>query len=131
MRELLRVARRVVVLVEPIYELADEFARQRMEHHGYVRGLKACADKLGLNVVDYRLLPYTSNPLNPSGVLVIEKDRTAMIPGEIEWRCPLTHTPLIEQQDLMFAPQVGLAYPILRSVPLLRSHHVVIAAGLG
>lgn len=42
-RELMRVARRAVVLVEPIYELANSEAQARMHTHGYVRGLKETA----------------------------------------------------------------------------------------
>jgi hypothetical protein len=72
-RELTRVARRAVVLVEPIYELANPDAQARMRHHGYVRGLKETAERLGAKVNDYRLLDYRSNPLNPSGLILIEK----------------------------------------------------------
>lgn len=129
-QELLRIARRAVILVEPIYELADEPARRHMEQHGYVRGLRMCAERLGAKVIDYRLLPFTANPLNPSGILVLEKDRNAPIRGGIAWQCPLTHTPLLEQPDLMFAPEAGLAYPILRGVPLLRTQHAVVASWL-
>jgi hypothetical protein len=71
--ELLRVARKVVVLVEPLYELAPENAKKRMAEHGYVRGLKTTAEKLGANVVEYGLLDICSNPLNPSGVVLIVK----------------------------------------------------------
>jgi ubiquinone/menaquinone biosynthesis C-methylase UbiE len=35
--ELLRVARKAVVLIEPLYELAPEQAQKRMHVHGYVR----------------------------------------------------------------------------------------------
>ncbi len=36
MRECLRVARRAVILVEPIYELATPEGKKRMMHHGYI-----------------------------------------------------------------------------------------------
>ena len=79
--ELLRVARRAVVLVEPIFELADQAARERMLHHGYVRNLKVTAEELGYPVSDYRLLDYYVNPLNPSGVICIEKVCFAILPA--------------------------------------------------
>lgn len=41
--ECLRIARKAVVLVEPIYELAPEAAQLRMASHGYVRNLKETA----------------------------------------------------------------------------------------
>lgn len=73
-RELMRVARRAVVLVEPIYELANPDAQARMRHHGYVRGLKETAERLGAKV-NACLLDYRSDPLNPSGLILIEKSQ--------------------------------------------------------
>ena len=70
LRECLRVARTAVVLIEPLYELATEPQRGRMREHGYVRSLRAAADELACNVTDFQLLPFSPNPLNPSGRLV-------------------------------------------------------------
>lgn len=50
LRELMRVARRAVVLIEPIYELANADAQSHMRSHGYVRGLKETAERLGAKV---------------------------------------------------------------------------------
>ena len=46
------------------------------------------------------------------------------------WQCPVTGTTLVNHADLYYAPEVGLAYPVLRSVPLLRAEHVVVASQL-
>lgn len=130
--ECLRVARSKVVLIEPLYELAQAEAQKRMEHHGYVRNLKQTAEKLGAKVLRYELLPYCSNPLNPSGVLTLEKtSTTAMIPNESEnLQCPLTGTLLTNIGDVYYAADVGLAYPVLRGIPLLRSEHAIVASQL-
>jgi SAM-dependent methyltransferase len=130
--ELLRVARRAVVLVEPLYELASEPARKRMEQHGYVRGLRAAAEKLGSQVRAHRLLDYTGNPLNPSGLIILEKTsaNSSRSATAIEWRCPLTHTPLRHLGDVCVAAEAAVAYPVLRGVSLLRAEHAVVAAGL-
>lgn len=131
LRELLRIARRTVVLVEPMYELADGNAKKRMDRHGYVRGLRQAAGDLGADILDYRLLEHSGNPLNPSGVLVLRK-RTATESGttdpRIRWRCPITHTPLIDVQDVFASRESGLAYPVLRGIPLLRPQHAVVAS---
>lgn len=134
-KELLRVARKAVVLVEPLYELASEAAQKRMAEHGYVRGLKSVAELLGAKVVEYGLLDVCSNPLNPSGVVLMVKpnpapkvDITSVWAG---WQCPLTGAPLIGQGDIFYAEQVGIAYPVLRGVPLLRAEHGVVASQIG
>lgn len=130
--ELLRVARKAVVLVEPIYELAPDAARERMRRHGYVRGLKQVAEKLGRQVLDCRLLPYTANPLNPSGVVVIQKmaGETSLQDNAAAplWRCPHTGTGLADCGDAFFSSETGLAYPVLRGIPLLRVEHAVVAS---
>lgn len=129
-RECLRVARRAVVLVEPLYELASPEAQARMQSHGYVRGLREAAESLGARVVDHRLLPYTGNPLNPSGVLLLEKTGDVPTSNEVAWRCPLTHAPLTPTDDLYLAADAGIAYPVLRGIPLLRPEHAVVASRL-
>lgn len=136
--ELLRVARRAVVLFEPLYELASSEAMERMRSHGYVRNLKATAERLGGRITDYRLLPHHANPLNPSGVLVIEKETDDSAepagsekPGGIAWRCPFSHAPMRDQGDIFFSAKSGLAYPCMRRIPLLRPEHAVVASAIG
>lgn len=118
-RELMRVARRAVVLIEPIYELANADAQSRMCSHGYVRGLKETAERLGAKVNDYRLLDHISNPLNPSGLVLIEKSGVSTTGVAPAWRCPLTHTQMSDLGDVFVSEKTGLAYPVLRGIPLL------------
>jgi len=127
--ECLRIARHVVVLVEPLYELANPEAQQRMRNHGYVQGLKQAAEQLGAEVLDYRLLEITLNPLNPSGVLILHKSPKQNT-GSFSWQCPLTGSQLKPTDDIYYASEVGITYPILRSIPMLRPEHAIIASGL-
>lgn len=133
LRELLRIARHAVVLVEPMYELASDNAKARMDHHGYIRGLYKTAKNLGASIQDYRLLEYTSNPLNPSGVLVLNKRgerASSKAEGYFQWRCPITHTSLTAERDVFVSRDSGLAYPVLRNIPLLRPQHAIVASRL-
>jgi SAM-dependent methyltransferase len=129
-KELMRVARKAVVLIEPIYELAGPDARDRMDAHGYVKGLKSTAERLGARVNDYRLLEYCGNPLNPSGLIVIQKEvePSENINKGIRWRCPLTHTGLIADSAGYYSHQTGLVYPVLANIPLLRTSHAIVGS---
>jgi len=128
-KELMRVARRAVVLVEPVYELAGAEAQARMRAHGYVRGLKETAEKLGARVRDYRLLDYCGNPSNPSGLVLIEKSPVTLSENaDIKWRCPLTHSALVAHSTEFYSPGPGIVYPVLAGIPLLRSSHAVVAS---
>jgi SAM-dependent methyltransferase len=73
LKELHRVTRRVLILLEPAYELAPQKAQERMREYGYCRGLADTATRLGFHVVHHGLFPVTKNPLNPTGLLLIEK----------------------------------------------------------
>lgn len=127
LKELYRVARRAVVLIEPIFELAGPEARERMTHHGYVTNLKGVATSLGYEVSDYRLLDFYMNPLNPSGVLCLKKDASADT-GPAAWRCPLTHTPLAPGNEAYASAATGLVYPALGGIPLLCRENAVLAS---
>lgn len=127
-RELMRVARRAVVLIEPIYELASTEAQARMLRHGYVRGLKETAERLGAKISEYRLLENINNPLNPSGLILIEKSNVSADHEAPRWRCPLTYQPMNDLGDVFVGKQADLAYPVLRGVPLLRVEHGVLAS---
>lgn len=131
-RELLRVAGRMVVLVEPLYELAGEEAKRRMEHHGYARGLLKAAEHTGARILEYRLLGHIANPLNPSGVIVIEKQQEKIDrpDGKIRWQCPLTATPLENLVDVYYSKEAGVAYPVLRNIPVLMAANAVVASNL-
>lgn len=128
--ELLRVSRRWVVIVEPIYELASEEGRKRMEKHGYVRDLKKVAERCGVKIIDYRLLEHIGNNLNPSGVIILEKVQKSQsgLNNTIEWRCPITGAILNDHGDAFLCNDMGIVYPVLRGIPLLRPEHAVVAS---
>lgn len=131
--EVCRVARRQVVLVEPCYERAGPEAKQRMDYHGYVKGIEETLDDIGATVEDATQLVNTSNPLNPSWVFKITPPNNH---GEIEsnqpdWICPNSADPLTLESGWLFGKNSGLAYPILENIPLLRQRNAVLASVLG
>ena len=129
-KELVRIAKEVVILIEPLYELVNPESQARMAEHGYVRGLKQAAERIGAEVSEYRLLDYSGNVNNQSGILIIKKKFKEKIKNNIKtiWRCPLTHTELIENKLGFYSPSTGIVYPILNKIPLLCSNHAVVAS---
>ena len=127
LQELYRVASRYLVLLEPGYELASEEAQKRMEHHGYVRGLKENAESLGYKVKEYRLFDHIVNPLNPTGLLIIEKNAkaTAVQP---QFSCPITGALLEKSGDCYFSSESLMAYPIVGGIPCLLSENGILAS---
>ena len=129
LKELLRVARRKVVLIEPLFELASTAAQKRMEEHGYVKNLKGVAESLGFSVSHYGLLDFIENPLNPSGMLVI--DKTDCVNESLDhslWRCPMTHFPLEKVNECFYSAEGGILYPIVEGVPMLHQKNAIIGS---
>lgn len=126
--ELARVARRYIVLFEPSYELGGEGTREHIEEHGYVRGLPAAAEALGLEVVRHELLPETASPVNETQVLVLRKpDVPEATTGD--WHaCPRCRGELRELKGALFCAADGLVYPVLDGIPVLSPQNAVVAS---
>lgn len=131
--EVCRVARRQVVLVEPCYERAGPEAKQRMDYHGYIRGIEETLDVMGATIEHVSQLANTSNPLNPSWVFNITppNNNSTIEFNQPEWICPNSAELLTRQSGWLFGKSNGLAYPILEDIPLLRQRNAVLASVLG
>lgn len=126
-RELARVARRWLVLLEPAHDLAGEEARRRMESHGYVRNLAATIRALGLTLVEHRLFPVCANPLNPTGLYLVKIGTPPERCTTFSFQCPVSGVPLNRGDDAYFAPESFLAYPVLGKVPCLLENNAILA----
>ena len=93
LRELFRVTRKFLILLEPGYELANNDGRKRMDSHKYCKNLKGISYSLGFNIIEHKLFPYTSNPLNPTALTIIEKNNDNELPPLV-LACPKYKTPL-------------------------------------
>lgn len=127
LKELYRVARKYLVLLEPGYELAGDEARQRMESHGYCRNLPGIAGSLSFEVLEHRLFPYTSNPLNPTALTVIRKAGDG-VPAPGFFACPKYKTPLKEMGGMLFSPEALVVYPVIGGIPCLRIENGIFAS---
>jgi hypothetical protein len=127
MAELYRVAGKYLVLLEPSYELASDDGKQRMDRLGYVKGLQAAARELGMKVVDYRLTRVCSNPLNPTAMLLIEKNRDAPSRRHADYCCPESREPLKLDNGNYWAESALKVYPRILDIPCLTQKHGVVA----
>ncbi|MBC7949305.1 MAG: methyltransferase domain-containing protein [Chitinophagaceae bacterium] len=127
LRELYRVARKYLILLEPGYELANDEARRRMDTHGYCKNLKGIASSLGYDVLDHKLFPFTPNPLNPTALTIIHKDKDGDIPSSV-LACPKLKTPLKEVGGMLYSPEALVVYPSIGGIPCLRIENGIIAS---
>jgi uncharacterized protein YbaR (Trm112 family) len=125
--ELYRVAGRYLVLFEPCFELASEVALSRMAQHGYCRGLRETAERMGWKVIAHQLIDTPINLLNPTAVLVIEKQAEGAIGSMPAFHCPSCRHQLTLTKGAYYCAAEGLAYPVLDNIPCLARHNAILA----
>lgn len=126
--ELLRVARRKLLLFEPSWENADDLMRARMEQHGYVRDLPQHIDAAGGRLISVEPLPNPLNPLNTTYCYVVEPANKKSQPSFADqaFQCPRSGHPLHKQQSYWWSQEGGWAYPEIDRIACLREKHGVL-----
>jgi ubiquinone/menaquinone biosynthesis C-methylase UbiE len=117
--ELYRVTKKYLVLFEPTNEFADEEGKVRMKKNGYVQNLKYHITELGYNLTTYRPLSVTANPLNPTGLYIIQKGTRPDEISNANYCCPISKSELKEYPDHLFSPQSLISYPKIMGIPCL------------
>lgn len=125
LKELYRVSKKYLVLVEPCYEIANIEAKVRMDKNGYIKGLYETALRLGFKVLVHEPLGTNLNDLNPVSILIIEKNPENE--SELNWSCPLTKTTFINKEDCFYSKESLLAYPIIQGIPCLLPSNAIVA----
>ena len=126
--ELLRVARRQLLLFEPSWESADELVRTRMEQHGYVRDLPQHIDAAGGRLVSVEPLPNSLNSVYPTYCYVVEPPAKESQPSFADqvFQCPRSGYPLHKQQGFWWSVEGGWAFPEIDGIACLREKHGVL-----
>ncbi|MFT6906577.1 MAG: ubiquinone/menaquinone biosynthesis C-methylase UbiE [Oleiphilaceae bacterium] len=127
LRELYRVARKYVILLEPGYEFASQESQKRMDSHGYCKNLKRISHSLGYDVIKHELFPFHTNPANPTVITIISKQSNAELPSDV-FACPKYRVPLIKTDSALYSPEALVAYPIIDGIPCLRIENGVFAS---
>jgi hypothetical protein len=127
--ELLRVAKKHIVMIEPSYEFASAEGRSRMDRLGYVRGLPATLSRLGYPARMVERWLHNSNPLNQAALIVVDKF-PAGSGGQPRFVSPVSGCDLVERKDCWFCPEDGHAFPILAGIPCLTIENAILASKL-
>lgn len=129
LKELYRITGKYLILLEPSFEFATDEARIRMQKHGYVTKLHLTALELGYEIIEHRLFDYSSNPLNPTGIMIIKKE--SMNFNDTSLKCPISLTDLTNyNQSLLYSKESLLAYPVIEEIPCLLKENSILATHL-
>jgi ubiquinone/menaquinone biosynthesis C-methylase UbiE/uncharacterized protein YbaR (Trm112 family) len=125
LKELYRVAKHYIVLLEPDYEGGSSEVKERMNKHGYVKNLAQHATELGYEIVSDRSFEVCINPLNPTRLTIIRKKSNNR--SALEFVCPITKTPLMKINGHWYSKETGLLYPEIDGIPCLLEQNAILA----
>lgn len=127
LQELVRVARKYLVLVEPSYELGSDEQRQRMEKFNYCRGLREHLEALGCKVLEYGFFEHYGNPLNRPALHVVEvPDKGAK--GSPELVSPASHGSLVRADSFLYCADDGFLFPVVKNIPVMLADSAILCS---
>ena len=131
LEELLRVARRHLVLVEPSNELGSDETRAHIEEHRFVKDLRAVLEQMGARVVRFEPWGLDANPCNQAALIVVEKDasRSGDAPRPA-LASPVSRQPLVARGGALYSEEDGLAFPVVAGIPCLLVDNGIVATQL-
>lgn len=108
-----------------------------MERLGYIKNIDGTIEKLGGKLIQKIIIKNTVNPLNPTVCFIITPPPLVKeVPSQKEnikqsvFSVPGTDIPLIKFENYFFSNQVGLCYPTLKAIPILKSNTAILASAL-
>jgi len=126
LRELIRVAKKKIMLFEPCYEVNSNKGKAYMDLHEFVKDLDGSIKRAGGHLVEKIAIENVWNPLNPTVCYVIEVNNEETI-DNIYYTLPGTDCFLRRESDWLVSNESGVSFPILKGVPILRFKNAVIS----
>ena len=134
-KELFRVTKNHLVLFEPYFEGSSQEVRNRMDLHGYFKGIEKIVEDLGGRIEKIIRLENSVNKLNPTNCFVITPPDEKVSPESDTSRegiltVPGTDSPIILKESFYHSPFFGLCFPILEGIPILRTKSSIFASSM-
>lgn len=126
-KELYRVAKKYLILLEPTHEFASTEGQKRMQANGYVQNLEKTIKELGYDLIDYKPFEVTINSLNPTGLYIIKK-KSEDNKESVKFCCPIAKDNLLEYNDHFFSKKSLISYPKIMGIPCLCNFYGVLTS---
>ena len=135
LKELFRICKDRLVLFEPSYELNSEDGKARMDKLGYIKDIEGAVRNLGGFLHDVIPIDNPIMPLNPSACYIIEppikiSENIDFLKYSDVFTVPGTDFGLVEKEGFWMSPDTGLAFPVLKEIPILNANSGILATSL-
>ncbi len=121
--ELSRVARELIILIEPDFDNASAEQKGRMQNLSYIGKLDAAISAAGWRLLEKIPIRFNLNPLNAASVFILAPEhvpKSAISMATTKWVDPFFHDELFEFEGGLRGDQ-GFWFPQLRGIPFLRA----------
>lgn len=125
-RELMRVARKKIILFEPCYEKVNKNIKKRMNKLGYIKNLAKYFKKHGAIFKGYKQIKKAVDNKNPTYGYFFDIPKYNKKIKNFTFTDPGTNFNLLKRKNFFKSSQSYLAYPIIKNIPILRVEKGVI-----
>ena len=129
LKELFRVTKNYLILLEPSYEFGNDEQKERMDKLSYAKNLSKCCEELGYKIVKHELLKNHSVENNKTEIIIIEK-YTKKTKTKDFLACPETKTKLFKNKNFYYSAESFYSYPILENIICLNSENKILSTKL-
>lgn len=120
LRELARVSKKKVILIEPDFDNASDEQKSRMRKLSYIGSLREAISNAGLTIIDIVPLGNNSNLLNCASIYILKPNAEKQSSKELtRWVDPIFHSGLVQYEGGLRSAE-GLWFPVLKGIPFLR-----------
>jgi hypothetical protein len=136
MLELFRVTTEKLILFEPCYEINSEKGKKRMDKLGYIKNIDKTIKKLKGKILEKIIIKNPSNSLNPTVCFVVSPPKTINVAKYKNlnkkniFTVPGTDFNITKIDNFYHSNATGLCFPILKSIPILKSNNAILASCL-
>jgi ubiquinone/menaquinone biosynthesis C-methylase UbiE len=127
MKELFRISRKYVLLIEPSFELGSKITREHIKKHGYVRNLPNVIKKLGHKIIIHELGPFYKKN-NQSAIILAEKNTTHKFSKNIKFTSPISGKSIIKNKNFWYCKDDGYIFPVIHQIPCLVKENGILAS---
>ncbi len=126
--EIFRVSKKCIFF-EPSYEINSETGKNRMDSLGYIKDIEKTVDEIGGELIDFVPLKNINNPLNPTDCYVFAPTELDSVFSHY-YTMPGSDIPLVKENEFLVSGDIGLAFPILKSIPVLKEDKSILATSI-
>ena len=119
-KELVRVAKKIVIINQPLYNPKNKKLTAHMEKHAFSKDIMNTIKKMKLNILDNFFLKNDLSTVNKTSVVIINKNSSSK-ENPIGYCSPKSKNFLKKINNHFYCEEEGRLYPVINGIPCLES----------